>query len=174
MRLYLDACCLNRLTDDQRQARVRKEADAVEGILRLVREGRATWVSSTAVEIETSRNPDVDRRRDVAALLASSNEVLVPRPRSADRAAFLQKVGFDTFDALHLASAEQGRADVFPTTDDRLIRRAARHSNEFHMNIQNPVSWGSGDYTRDRHRWLKGATIQKIMAEIERRDKPAA
>jgi predicted nucleic acid-binding protein len=132
---------LNRLTDDQSQARVRNEADAVEGILRLVREGQATWVSSTALEIEISRNPDVDRRHDVAALLAFSNEVVVPRPRSAKRAAFLQKLGFDTFDALHLASAEQGRADVFLTTDDGLIRRAARLSNEFHMRIQNPVSW---------------------------------
>ena len=27
---------------------------------------------------------------------------------------------------------------------------------------------GSGDYTRDRHRWLDGASIQEIMAEIER------
>jgi hypothetical protein len=33
---------------------------------------------------------------------------------------------------------------------------------------------GSGDYTRDRHRWLEGATIQEIMAEVERPDKPAA
>jgi hypothetical protein len=33
---------------------------------------------------------------------------------------------------------------------------------------------GSGDYTRDRHRWLDGATIQDIMAEVERRNKPAA
>ena len=32
---------------------------------------------------------------------------------------------------------------------------------------------GSGDYTRDRHRWLEGATIQEIMAEVEHRDKPA-
>jgi hypothetical protein len=28
---------------------------------------------------------------------------------------------------------------------------------------------GTGDYTRDRHRWLEGATIQEIMAEVERR-----
>ena len=28
---------------------------------------------------------------------------------------------------------------------------------------------GTGDYTRDRHRWLKGATVQEIMAEAERR-----
>jgi hypothetical protein len=27
---------------------------------------------------------------------------------------------------------------------------------------------GSGDYTRDRHRWLDGATLREIMAEIER------
>jgi hypothetical protein len=33
---------------------------------------------------------------------------------------------------------------------------------------------GSGDYTRDRHRWLEGATIQEIMAEVERSQKPAA
>jgi hypothetical protein len=33
---------------------------------------------------------------------------------------------------------------------------------------------GTGDYTRDRHRWLEGATIQEIMAEVERRSKPAA
>jgi hypothetical protein len=33
---------------------------------------------------------------------------------------------------------------------------------------------GSGDYTRDRHGWLEGSTIQEIMAEIERRNKPAA
>ncbi|HEY1185501.1 MAG TPA: hypothetical protein VGE89_15015 [Bryobacteraceae bacterium] len=33
---------------------------------------------------------------------------------------------------------------------------------------------GPGDYTRDRHRWLEGATIQEIMAEVERLDKPAA
>ena len=28
---------------------------------------------------------------------------------------------------------------------------------------------GTGDYTRDRHLWLQGATIHQIMAEIERR-----
>jgi hypothetical protein len=32
----------------------------------------------------------------------------------------------------------------------------------------------SGDYTRDRHRWLDGATIEEIMDEVTRRDKPAA
>ena len=141
MRLYLDACCLNRLTDDQSQARVRDEAEAVEGILRLVREGQATWISSTALEIEISRNPDAERRLDVATLLAFSSEIVVPQLRSAERAAFLQKPGFGAFDALHLASAEQGQADVFLTTDDDLLRRAGRYSDELRIRIRNPVSW---------------------------------
>jgi predicted nucleic acid-binding protein len=141
LRLYLDACCLSRLTDDQSQTRIRNEAEAVEAILRLVREGRVTWVSSTALEIEISRNPDTDRRRDVAALLALANEVVVPRSRSAERAAFLQELGFDAFDALHLACAEQGQADVFLTTDDDLIRRAGRCINELRTRVGNPVSW---------------------------------
>ena len=132
---------MNRLTNDQSQARVRNEAEAVEGILRLVCEGRATWVSSTALEIEISRNPDADRRRDVAALLAFSSEAVVPRRRSAERAAFLQKLGFGAFDALHLASAEHGQADVFLTTDDGLLRRAARYRDELRIHVQNPVSW---------------------------------
>ena len=33
---------------------------------------------------------------------------------------------------------------------------------------------GTGDYARDRHSWLGGATIQDIMAEVERGRDPAA
>ena len=88
---------MNRLTDDQSQARVREEAEAVEGILRMVGEAQATWVSSAVLEIEIGRNPDPDRRRDVTALLAFSNEVLGAQPRLAGRAAHLQSLGFGAF-----------------------------------------------------------------------------
>ena len=141
MRLYLDACCLNRLTDDQSQARIRNEAEAVLSILRAVREGKATWVSSTTLEIEISRNPDADRRQDVMALLALASEVVVPRSRTAKRAAFVQTLGFDPFDALHLACAEQGQADVFLTTDDNLVRCAGRRNNVLRTRVHNPLSW---------------------------------
>ena len=30
---------------------------------------------------------------------------------------------------------------------------------------------GNGDYTRDRHNWLEGATVQEIMAEVRRRER---
>jgi hypothetical protein len=32
---------------------------------------------------------------------------------------------------------------------------------------------GSGDYTRDRHKWLGNTTIQEIMAELETQRDPA-
>jgi hypothetical protein len=32
---------------------------------------------------------------------------------------------------------------------------------------------GSGDYTRDRFRWLEGATVENIMSEVENRRGPA-
>ena len=33
---------------------------------------------------------------------------------------------------------------------------------------------GTGDYTRDRHRWLDGATVEDVMADVKRRDRPRA
>jgi predicted nucleic acid-binding protein len=132
---------LNRLTDDQSQLRIRNEAEAVAGVLGLVRDGQASWMSSSVLEIEISRNPDADRKRDVAALLAFANETVVPGSLTADRAAFLHRLGFSVFDALHLASAEQGQVEVFLTTDDDLRRRARRYGKELRVRVQNPISW---------------------------------
>jgi predicted nucleic acid-binding protein len=141
LRIYLDACCLSRLTDDQSQARVHAESDAIEHILRMVRAGLATWVSSTVLDIGVSRNPDPDRRHDAEELLSFANEVVVPQNSEADRAKRIEELGFSPFDALHLASAERGGADVFLTTDDELLRRARRSPGLLHIRVENPVLW---------------------------------
>lgn len=49
MRIYLDACCLSRLTDDQSQAKIHEEAEAVEQILAGVRRGTFELLSSEAL-----------------------------------------------------------------------------------------------------------------------------
>jgi predicted nucleic acid-binding protein len=141
LRVYLDACCLSRLTDDQGQTRVRAEADAVEQILGMVRAGLALWVSSTALNVEVGRNPDPDRRHDAEQLLAFVNEVVVAKNADADRARQIAQLGFSAFDSLHLACAERGGADVFLTTDDALLRRARRNAGLLHVRVENPVSW---------------------------------
>jgi len=137
----LDACCLNRLTDDQSQLRVREEAEAIEHILGMVRQGRAAWVSSTILDLEISRNPDQERRNDVNSLLVLASEVVRPKTENADRAAELQKLGISSFDALHLACAERGEVDVFLTTDDGLLSRARRHGTALRVRAENPLSW---------------------------------
>ena len=141
MRIYLDACCLGRLTDDQSQRRIREEAEAVEGILRLVREGRAAWVGSAVLAVEISRNPDPDRRRDAAAIHLHASEVITPNGDDMIRAEFLQSLGFGAFDALHLACAERGAVQVFLTTDDHLLRRARQHAGELRIRVENPLFW---------------------------------
>jgi predicted nucleic acid-binding protein len=107
----------------------------------MVRAGLATWVSSTVLNIELSRNPDPDRRHDAEELLSFANEVVVPQNSEADRAKRIEELGFSPFDALHLASAERGGADVFLTTDDDLLRRARRSLGLLHIRVENPVLW---------------------------------
>ncbi len=106
----------------------------------MVRGGLATWVSGAVLNIEVSRNPDPERRRAAEALLAFANETVVPKRTDADRARRIEEAGFSPFDALHLASAEAGGADVFLTTDDDLLRRARRCLGQLHIRVENPVS----------------------------------
>lgn len=74
-------------------------------------------------------------------LLLFAEEVVVPDRAEADRARHLEELGFGSFDALHIASAEKGRADVFLTTDDNLLRCARRNPGLLHISVENPVSW---------------------------------
>ena len=70
MRVYLDACCLARLTDDQSQPRIRREAEAVERVLFLVRHGSVVLISSEALRDEIGRNPSDERRLEGEALVS--------------------------------------------------------------------------------------------------------
>jgi len=49
--------------------------------------------------------------------------------------------GFDSFDALHLASAEQAEVKIFLTTDDALEKFALRNRDLLAVQVVNPVKW---------------------------------
>jgi hypothetical protein len=63
-KIYLDACALNRLTDDQSQLRIHAEAEAIERVLHLVWKGEAEWKASIVLEAEIRRNPNREGRND--------------------------------------------------------------------------------------------------------------
>ena len=56
----------------------------------------------------------------------------------------LETLGFKELDALHIACAESGDADIFLTTDDRLLGRAKRNSSQLRVHVENPYVWLQG------------------------------
>ena len=76
MKVYLDACCLSRLTDDQSQPRIHEEAEAVERVLAQVRLGAVDLISSEALQDEARRNPSMERRLEAETLLSLASEIV--------------------------------------------------------------------------------------------------
>jgi predicted nucleic acid-binding protein len=140
VRIYLDVCCLNRPFDDQAQERIRLESEAVLAILRRVELQQWELVGGEAVEFETGRMPDLERRQRVWALaqLAGSRQGIDIHVQS--RARVLAAAGLKPLDALHVACAEAASVDVFLTTDDRLLRTIHR-TGVARMTVNNPLPW---------------------------------
>ncbi len=61
--------------------------------------------------------------------------------KEIERAKDLVNVGFNSFDALHVACAESGDVDIFLTTDDKLLKLATKMSEKINIVVSNPISW---------------------------------
>ena len=138
---YLDLCCLNRPFDEQHQPRVRLETEAVLGLIQLSILGELRWVTSDALELESSQNPDTDRRGEVDLLLRTATTRVAVGLQERERGRDLQALGFKAFDALHIACAERASVDALLTTDDRLWRRAQRETGKLAVRVENPAKW---------------------------------
>ena len=141
LKVYLDSCSINRLTDDQTQARIRTEAEAITRILDLVSAGEVTWIGSSFVRLELSRNSNPAKRTTSLDLLMLATEFAEPDPATYQRAFVLQAEGYGSFDALHLALAEQSGAEWLITVDDRFLNRAARRPGSPLPTVLNPIDW---------------------------------
>ncbi len=140
-KIYLDVCCLNRPFDDQEQDRVHLEAEAVLLILRHCESGEWKWVSSAVVSQEVENIPNSERGNRVKELLNVVSEFIPLDDVAVARGEELKNLGFKTYDALHVACAEQAQVDVLLTTDDRLLRVATRNSKKLKIHIENPLIW---------------------------------
>ena len=122
--VYLDTCCLQRPLDDQTQARIRVETEAVLAILAAVQAGEIKMINSEALEYEVSRIPDEQRRYESLGLLSLSDERLTITEAVESMAETLEQQGIQPMDAIHLALASKHRVDFFATSDDALLRKA--------------------------------------------------
>jgi predicted nucleic acid-binding protein len=141
MKIYLDACCLNRPFDDQRQPRVRLEAEAISLILQKLHQHEWEWIGSEILVYELGQTVDMERRERLLLLAGQSHHVVEITEEILKRAEKLEASGFDSYDAINLASAEQAKVDVFLTTDDGLQKTANRDKAVFSFVVANPVRW---------------------------------
>jgi len=74
-------------------------------------------------------------------MLSSADQIISIGTTETLRGKHLESLGFKPFDALHLACAESGNADLFLTTDDRILRKAASVSSQLRIRVENPYTW---------------------------------
>jgi predicted nucleic acid-binding protein len=125
VQIYLDICCLKRPFDDQTQPRVRLETEAALALLAAEGPG-TTFVRSVAHVLENDQNPLAWRAARVAGWLGDVSAIPIDEGLVRARTRVLAAAGFGAFDALHLVLAEAALADLFVTTDDRLVATARR------------------------------------------------
>ena len=74
-------------------------------------------------------------------MLRRAHETILAGAIKIARSEALESLGFKHYDALHIACAESGGADVLLTTDDRMVRLAKRHSTQLQVPVENPYTW---------------------------------
>ncbi|WP_026135326.1 PIN domain-containing protein [Scytonema hofmannii] len=124
MKVYLDTSALNRIFDDQSQARIYLEATSMQLIFLLVEHEFVELISSDALVFETQRNPYSDRQTFVLKVLQKAKyfqEISSAVTTTAQDIEVRDRI--KGVDALHLACAEVARADSFVTCDDRIIKK---------------------------------------------------
>lgn len=140
-KIYLDTCCLNRPFDVQTQIRVRREAEAVEVILEYFDIGYWQWIISSVNTDEIDRITEPMKYAKVKTLLSSAHQIVWVSEAEIARGEQLEALGFERLDALHLACAESGNADIFLTTDDSLLKIAQRANTRLRVRVEYPDTW---------------------------------
>lgn len=141
MKIYMDVCCLNRPFDDQNQDRIHLEAESILSILSFVEKGKWHLLNSDAILYEINKIPDTERKIKVRLVISLAKEYIRLNKKIFERAEQIQKIGVKSFDALHVACAEAGKADIFLTTDDRLLKKLRQHFDKIKVKAANPLEW---------------------------------
>lgn len=137
---YIDACCLNRPFDDQTQDRIRIESESVIILLKISLTGKIKLIGSDVLKHEISKTPDPVRKSQLLTLskyiskFYSLNDVIIALAHK------LQKSGFGAFDSLHIAVAEKSGADIFITTDNKILKLYRRNPDLLRVRIENPAN----------------------------------
>lgn len=141
LRVYLDNCCFNRPYDDQSQIKINLEAQAKLYIQKLIVDGKIDFIYSYMSRFENSQNP-FKICRDAISNFFTNSCFYVSEDHAAEaqqKASEIMKTGIKAKDAIHIACAILGKADVFLSTDIRLLKY---RTNE--ISLLNPTAFLNG------------------------------
>ena len=122
MRVYLDNCCFNRPFDDQRQTRVRLEAEAKLCLQEHMRSRALELVWSSMLDFENAANPCEERRTTISGWRQYATIDVEETAMILQRATVLAGMGLKAKDALHIACAIAGECPYFVATDDDILK----------------------------------------------------
>jgi len=126
MKIYLDMCCFNRPYDDQTQSRIHLETGAKLLLQQKVKNAECELVWSSVLDYECHNNPFEERRHAIIQWRWMASVNVLTSAQIISKAKVLQTQGIGEFDALHVACALAGQADLFITTDDRLLKKVRK------------------------------------------------
>jgi predicted nucleic acid-binding protein len=138
MKIYLDNCCFNRPFDDQSSMRVKLEAEAKLFIQEKIIIGKLQLLWSHILEYENMQNPFVERRNTIIEWKQIATKKILGTKNVVSRASKLTQLGIKSKDALHVASAIEGKAEYFLTTDDKLLKKLTGSKE---LVVINPVTF---------------------------------
>jgi len=128
LKIYLDSCALSRPYDDYLNEEIIRDAKSVEAIFELIDAGKAILVDSRILEFEAKAIKDAEKKAKVNTARKKANLYVELTPEIKERASEFMIYGIELMDALHLAAAER-EADIFITTDKRLLKKAKKIPN---------------------------------------------
>ena len=132
---------MNRPFNDQTQAQIRRETEAIQTLLKSCFTGQWLWITSDVLILEINNTPNQIQRDYMRTQLDLAYQNVSIGAIENTRGQELEALGFKWFDALHLACAESSEVDVFLTTDNRLLRRANRIKALLQVRAENPYVW---------------------------------
>lgn len=136
LKVYLDTSIYNRPFDDQTQAKIFLETQAIVLIFGMVENNLIKLVSSSVLEYENSRNPFPLKQQLMNQYLKLATTYQLIDEQIKLRAEELEQ-RVKAIDALHVSASESSNSDYFLTCDKRMINRC----RELTLKVINPVNF---------------------------------
>lgn len=139
--IYLNNSTLNRPFDDQSQARVKLETEALFQILSDIDLRNSKLILSEVTDLENSKNPHYSVKIRIDELISKADRKIKVNATTKKQAKTFENAGLNGMDALHLAAAIQGKVSFLITSDDSFLKKAKKVTSDQTIKIMNPIEY---------------------------------